>query len=284
MACLVHDPHYRSLFHAVVNELRNENRVPVPILRNMPNKCCTCKDIDKLMLMSVLMYDTYTLKNLQKLINQIDRDKKTNPLLVLSLNRLENFIKENRGPAPKIPESDIDMRESRHSDFESEDGTRMDTGKRKSKREKKPPKPLKSGTFLFLPYKFEEQPKSGLPLETAKKLQRGRFLGRNKYIASIEEQHNVCINMITAKTSEQIKHTLNNAKAGIGNVKIHNQEDLTDKEDGEWILVREKKKEDQINTTDFEVLLNELKNRWDSFLKVRKRKREEDHNKHRNKK
>jgi hypothetical protein len=232
------------------------------------------------MLISVLIHDNYNLKNLQNLIDQINRDKTTNPLLVLSLNRLENFIKENRGPAPEIsePKLDIYTRKNRHFD------TRMDTGKRISKQQKEPPKPLKSGTFVFLPYKFEEQPKSIILLVNAKKLQRGRFIGRNKYLASIEKQHNVYINMLTITTTEQIRHTLNNAKAGIGNVKIHNQEDLTDKEDGEWILVRQKKNEDQTNTTDFEALLNELKNRWDSFLNVQKRKSERDHNEHRNKK
>jgi hypothetical protein len=214
------------------------------------------------------------LKKLQNLINRINQDKKTNPKLVLSLNRLENFIKENRSSVLQTSTSDIDMRETRHSFSEFEDETRMDTRKRIPIKQKKPIKPLKNGTFLFLPYKFEDKPKSYILMKSAKKLQCGRFIGRNKYIASLEQQHNVCINMITLTTTEQIKQTLSNARAEIGNVKIHNQKDLTEIEDGEWILVRQKKGENQENTTDFEALLDELKNRWDSFLKLQKRKSE----------
>lgn len=273
MACLVHNSRYRSLFHGVVNELRHENRTPLSVLRNMPHKCCTCTDIDKLILISVLIHDKEKLHNLEKLINQINRDKSTDPKLVLALNRLENFIKENRGPVPLISTTNVETHEIRPRLISiSDDDAPMDTERPIVKKQKKPPKPLKNGTFIFLPYKFEDQPKSDVLLVAAKTLQRGRFFGRNKYIQTIEEQHHVCINMITSKTTEQIKLTLENAKAGTGNVTIHNKEDLLG-DDGEWILVRQKKNEDP---TDFEALFNELKNRWDGFLKVQKRKIELD--------
>lgn len=277
MACLVHDVRYRSLFHGVVNELRNEKRISIPMLRNMPNRCCTCNDIDKLTLISVLLHDKDNLKNLQNLISQVDRDKTTNPKLVLSLNRLENFIKENRGPLsePSQPEANIrnsrsPSRESRSSSSSRHDDV-METDKPKPK---KPVKPLKNGTFLFLPYKFEVKPKHGSSLEAAKKLQRGRFLGRNKYIQSIEKEHNIRINMLTPTTSEQIKQALTSAKAGTGNVKIHNPEDFKDEEEinGEWILVRQKSIKNPADTAVLETVLTELKNRWDRFLKVQKRK------------
>jgi hypothetical protein len=272
MACLVHNPHYRSLFHAVVNELRNEKRTSVHILRNMPNKCCTCKDSDKLTLRSVLIHDTDKLINLKKLYDQIERDKQGNPKLVLSFNRLENFIKENRG-IESIVSLTIDRQRSSSNDSSSESGSRspMDTGRPIFG--KKAKKPLKNGTFLFLPYKFDDKPTDDSLLVVAKNLQRGRFIGRNRYIASLEKQHNVCVNMITSKTTEQIARTLQNAKAGIGNVKIHNQNDVSKEENGEWILVRQKKEMGkQADTTDFEELLDELKNRWDRFLKIKKRK------------
>ncbi len=268
MACLVHNSRYRSLFHAVVNELRHENRTPLSILRNMPRKCCTCTDIDKLTLISVLTHDKEILRNLEKLIDQINQDKKNNPKLVLALNRLENFIKENRGPVPTISTTDVEMRDCMS---ESGDDISMDIKRLIVRKQEKPPKTLKNGTFLFLPYKFADEPNSSVLLAVAKKLQRGRFLGRNKYIKTTEKQHNVFINMITSKTTEQIKLTLKNARAGIGNVTIHNKEDLSE-DGGEWILVRQKKNADQTNTTDFEALLSELKDRWDSFLKVQKRK------------
>jgi hypothetical protein len=279
MTCLVHNPRYRSLFHAVVNELRNEKRTPVPMLRNMPNKCCTCNNTDKLTLISVLIHDQNNLKNLQNLINQINRDKKTNPKLVLSLNRLENFIKENRDSTPIPSTVDIDVDETHYSFSESDGDAPMNIRKRISRKQKKRTRPLKNGIFLFLSYKCEDIPKSD-----TKKLQRGRFLGRNKYIVFIEKQHDVRINMITATTTEQIKLTLTNAKAGIGNVKIHKQEDLKEGEDGEWILIRQKKSKDPTTPTDFEAVLNELKKRWDSFLNVKKRKIEIDDDEYPNKK
>jgi hypothetical protein len=280
MACLVHNPRYRSLFHAVVNELRTENRTPMYMLRSMPNKCCTCKDIDKLILISVLLNDKDKLINLKNLINQIDRDKQDNPKLVLSLNRVENFIKENRSLTTNSSATDVSQTtENDSSASESEEHSPMDTGKPVlKKKNQKPTKPLKNGTFLFLPYNFEDKPNCGSLLEVAKKLQRGRFIGRNGYIASLEKEHNVCINMITSKTTEQITATLKNAKEGTGNVKVHNQKDVTDEENGEWLLVRQKKKDEEpTDATDFEALLDELKARWDSFLKIKKRKNEEEH-------
>ncbi|CAF2848858.1 unnamed protein product [Rotaria sp. Silwood2] len=289
MACLAHNPHYRSFFHAVVNELRNEKCMPVSILRNIPRQCCTCNNLDNETLINVLIDDKDKLINLKKLIDQIDRDKKTNPKLVLSLNRLENIIKKYRIlDSNLLSTSTVDNHVSKlHDDSsESEDDHRMDIGRRRiiSRKRTKSPKPLKNGEFLFLPYKFDNKPKLRLALDSAKKKQRGRFIGRNGYISSLEKDHHVCINMITSKTTEQIKKTLENAKAGVGNVKIHNQKDLSEQQDGEWILVRQKKDEKQANTIDFETLLDELTNRWESFLTIQKRKREDENEEYPNKK
>ncbi|CAF4878436.1 unnamed protein product [Rotaria sp. Silwood1] len=108
-------------------------------------------------------------------------------------------------------------------------------------------------------------PNNDVALEAVKKSQRGRFIGRHGYIALLEEQYNVHINMITPETSAQITKTLENAKAQQGSVTIHNRIDLSEGDEGEWILVRPKICEKQADTVDYEVLLDELTNRWKSF-------------------
>ncbi|CAF1121999.1 unnamed protein product [Rotaria sordida] len=290
MACLVHNSRYRSLFHAVINELRNEKRMPASILRTMPRQCCTCNNVDNQTLINVLIDDKDKLINLKNLINQIDRDKKSNPKLVLSLNLLENIIKENRILDSKLlSTSTVDNHISKLDDdndsSKSEDDHRMDIGRRRiSRKRTKSPKPLKDGKFLFLPYKFENKSDFSLSVDASKTKQRGRFIGRNGYITSLEKQHHVCINMITSKTTEQVTKTLKNAKAGIGNIKIHNLQDLSKQDDGEWILVRQKKGENQTNTVDIETLLDELTNRWESFFNIQKRKHEDEEEEYPNKK
>ncbi|CAF1283872.1 unnamed protein product [Rotaria sordida] len=267
MACLVHHSRYRCLFHAVVNELRNEKRIPVPILRNMAHQCCTCSNLDNQTLISVVIDDKDKLINLQKLIDQIHRDKKDNPKFILSLNLLENFIKENRV-----------------SDSNLLSTSTIDTGIPIFLKINKPPKPFKNGKFLFLSYKFEIKPSIHVPLEAIKQSQRGRFIGRKGYITSLEEQYNVCISMITPKTTAQVIKTLENAKAGKGSVTIHNRIDLSEGEDGEWILVRPKKSEKQVNTIDFAALLDELINRWKSSAIKYEHKKEVENEESQNKK
>ncbi|CAF2875877.1 unnamed protein product [Rotaria sp. Silwood2] len=277
MACIVHNSRYRCLFHGVVNELRNEKRIPVTILRNMPRQCCTCNNLDNQTLISVVIDDTEKLISLKNLIDKINRDKKDNPKLILPLNRLENFIQENRVLASNLLSTSIidnETNKSHNSLSESQENLSIDTGRRKFRKQIKPPKPLQNGRFLFLPYKFETQPRIDVESEVVKKLQRGRFIGRNGYIASLEEKYNVYINMITPETTAQIRKTLENAKAGKEAVTIHNRIDLSEGEDGEWILVRPKKCEKQANTIDFEALLDELTNRWKNFPIKREHKNE----------
>ncbi|CAF3692714.1 unnamed protein product [Rotaria sp. Silwood1] len=289
MTCLAHNLRYRSLFHAVINELRNEKCISAPILRSMPRQCCTCNNLDNETLINVVIDDKDKFINLKKLINQIDRDKNINSKLSLSLNRLENIIKTNRIlDSNLLSTSTVDNHINKcHDDStESDDDVRMDIDRRRkiSRKRTKSPKPLKNGEFLFLPCKFDNNPQFTLAPETAKEKQRGRFIGRNGYIESLEKEHHVYINMITFKTTEQIKKTLKNAKAGVGNVKIHNQKDLSEEQDGEWILIRQKKIEKLANTNDFQTILDELTNRWNSFLKIKKRKREDENDEHPKKK
>ncbi len=279
MTCLVHNPRYRSLFHAVVNDLRHEKRTPLPILRKMPNQCCTCNDIDKLTLISVLINDKDNLNNLKKLTDQIDQDKQNNPKLVFALNRLENFIKENRSDfTPNLPPT-VSRENSISASNDSMDFDKPSSRKQRKPSPRKKRKPLKNGTFLFLPYQFGDKLSSNSLISGAKKLQRGRFIGRHGYIATIEKQHAVCINMVTSSTTERVTETLKNAKEGIGNITIHNRKDILENDDGEWVLVRPKKGgAKKTNKTDFEALLDDLQDRWDSFLTIRKRKNEEEEN------
>ncbi|CAF3766548.1 unnamed protein product [Rotaria sordida] len=277
MACLAHNSYYRYLFHAVVNELRNENRIPTCKLRNISRQCCTCNNFDNQTLTTVVIDDKNKLISLENLIDQIDRDERSDPKLILSLNRLKNFIKEYRILDTNILSTLTVDNEITHETKSESEGSKMDIGSPLCTDKTKLTKPLKSGKFLFLPYKFENKSNTDASLEVAKKLQRGRFIGHNGYIASLEKQHNVCINMITPKTTTQVKRTLESAKLGIGNVPIHNRTDLSEIGNGEWILVRQKKKNrDKSNTVDFETLLDDLTDRWSIFLTIRKRKFDEE--------
>ena len=267
MACLVHNTHYRSLFHAVVNELRKENRIPVSTLRNMPRQCCTCNKLDNQTRIDIVIDDKDKLIHLKNLINQIDRHKQQNSELIFSLNRLESFIQDNR----KSYSNALSTSTVNNFPLDSEQSLTMNTEELISKCKIQLPKSLRNGRFLFLPYKFERKPRSANLLRKAKRLQRGRFIGRNEYIKSLESQYDVIISMVTPETSVQMKTTLSNAEAGIGNVKIHNQNDLAEGEDGEWIFIRRKKSDDQTNTFNFEALMDELKHRWDNFLKINQR-------------
>ena len=272
MTCLVHNPRYRSLFHGVINDFRNEKRIPVPALRSMPNSCCTCENINTLTLVSVLLHETDTLKKLTRLDEQIRRDRITNPKLVLAYNRLENYIKENRQPAAII----------RQTSSSSNEGSSENTDIRRAKKPKKSPKTLKKGVFLYLPYVFEDRLNSD-ELQSAKQLKRGRFFGREKYLASLEKEHDVSINMITSSTSEQITVTLEHAKAGLGNVSIHNPNDLSN-EEGEWIFIGPGKEHDKNEEIDFNSVIKELKTRWHGFLTKKRRNNDCDEEKQPHKK
>lgn len=242
----------------------------------MPRKCCTCTDIDKLTLASLCIDDKDNLKKLQNLVDQVNRDKTSNPNIVLSLYQLGNFIKENCTSAPQ-PSSTVSNTNRSPSPIMAHASDRLGKNRKQKLRnpKKETVKSLKGGTLLFLPYKFEEKPKYGVAMEAAKQLQRGRFLGRNKYIVSVEKEHHVRINMITPGTSAQIKQALTNAKEGKGNIKIANEDDYKtegDEENGEWIFIRSKTNRTEVDVTAFVAVITELKKRWNDFLKIQKRK------------
>ncbi|CAF3685445.1 unnamed protein product [Rotaria socialis] len=277
MTCLVHNARYRGLFHAVVNELRNENRIPVNVLRTMPHQCCTCANVDNQTLITVILDGKDKLINLKKLTDQIDRDKNGNPKLIQSLNKLENFIRENRTSDSNLL-FNIELDNNSEHDSSSSSESVIPVKVRPSKPKTKPKKIAKTGKFVFLPYKSEDLLQETLPVDDKKRLQRGRFIGRKGYIATLETQHDVYINMITSSTSEQIAKMLRNAKKGVGNVKLYNQKDLPENENGEWILVRPKNSKGQIkkDIDDLDELLKEITDRWERSMEIKKRKSEEE--------
>ena len=357
MSCLTHDKRFCSSFHNIINELRNENRTLVSILRSMPSKCCTCNDETKETIESVIMKEENQLIKLQNLIERVNREKPSNSKLVLSLNRFENLIEKNRAPAPVLSvenhekitkghvpnkrgikpkhivfgssssdsntssdsdndvpkkcqtkvvlrqsssdssssDSDNDSPKKRqtklvlrrsssqsNSSLDLDDVIPMETSKPIVKRGKqqnqKKSKPIKNGTFLFLPYTSKGKTASNKTdslLEVAKALQRNRFIGRNGHIALLQKQYDVHINMITRKTSKQITEALENAKQGFENLKICNQNEsiaMADKQEGEWVLIRSKKPQKETKTDNFEQLLDDLTNRWETCLTIKKRK------------
>jgi hypothetical protein len=296
MSCLAHDKRFRSSFHNIINELRNEKRMPVSILRIIPSKCCTCHEENKEPIEPVIMKEENQFVKLTNLIERVNREKQTNPKLILSLNRFENLIDKNRVSAPVLSESSAVQKQNESnsssadssSSSDSEDITPMEISKppvryRKKQKQKvqKPPKPIKNGTFLFLPYAREGKTgrkESNSLIDVAKTLQLSRFIGRNGHIAVLEKQYGVRINIITPKTSEQVTKALENAKNGLDKLTIHNKKTsmtMAEKQEGEWVLIRSKKPQNQTNTTDIEQLLDDLTNQWETCLKIRKRKSDE---------
>ncbi|CAF1162875.1 unnamed protein product [Adineta steineri] len=308
MSCLTHDKRFCSIFHNIINELRKENRTPLSILRTMPRKCCTCNDE---IIKHAIVKDKNKLDILKNLIERINREKQPNPKLILSLVRFQNLIEENRTPLAVLPVEEKTTIDESHPDStsssfktqikpikihwdlssSSKDTTPMETSKsavirKQDKKCSKRSKSIKCGTFLFLPYTFEgktARKKSDSLVDVAKVLQRNRFIGPDGHVAILEKQYDVRINMITPKTSEQITDALENAKKGLENLTIHNQNksiEMSKQKEGEWVLVRPKKPKDQINTADFEKVLDDLTDRWERSLKVEKRKCDKTDNSH----
>ncbi|UJR37243.1 hypothetical protein I4U23_029952 [Adineta vaga] len=282
----------------------------------MPYKCCTCKEQVDEVIKPIILDELCNSIKLNDLIKKINREKELDAKLLLSMNRFQKLVVEN---LPKVvvdkslESQDSVVEESENkpkrivldsssnsdsSSSESEDITPMDTSKfvvvysrgkslshserRGKTKVKKPPKSIKSGTFMFLPYIFKDKKakRNQDPLiEVAKSLQRSRFINKNGHFHVLEDQYNARINMITKKTSKQIIGALESAKQGLENLKIYNKKEtleISAKEDGEWILVRSKKQPSQTNTNNIDDLLEEITNRWMSTLTIEKRKCNDD--------
>ncbi|CAF5203773.1 unnamed protein product, partial [Rotaria magnacalcarata] len=76
-----HDKRFRSSFHSVINELRNEARTPVSILQTMPRQCCKCNDENQQTVEPAVMKEQNELPKLKQLIERINRENQTNPKL-----------------------------------------------------------------------------------------------------------------------------------------------------------------------------------------------------------
>jgi hypothetical protein len=211
-----------------------------------------------------------------------------NSKLISSFNRFAITIDENRGPAPVLAESLSVQKQEESCSSDDEDITPMEISKpsvryRKKQNQKiqKPSKPIKNGTFLFLPYPHEAKTgrkNSNSLFDVAKTLQRSRFINPKGHIGVLEKQYGVRINMITPKTSQQITEALENAKKGLDQLTIHNSKKsltMSEQQEGEWVLIRAKKPAHQTDATDIEQLLDELTNRWETCMNIRKRGNDE---------
>ncbi|CAF1326015.1 unnamed protein product [Rotaria sordida] len=306
----VHDKRFRSSFHSVINELRNEKRMPLSILQSMPRQCCTChNENEEIIEIRVITNEENELTKLKNLIERVNQEKQANPKLILSLNILENLIEKNRSSIPLSSKpSSIKKQKRRKPSFDhsnssssssSDDSSSSSSSTTSSSslssitsssssssttsssssdaNHKTSMKPIKNGTFLFLPYTLDHKTKkrnSDSLLEVAKELQCKRFIGPNGHFSLLEKQYNVRINMITSNTSKQVTDALENAKKGLENLKIRNQEETMGKSEnleGEWVLIRSKKSQNQTKPDDIEQVLDDLINRWENCLKVKKR-------------
>ncbi|CAF2196477.1 unnamed protein product [Rotaria magnacalcarata] len=273
MSCLVHDKRFRSSFHSVINELRNEARTPVSILQTMPRQCCKCNDENQQTVEPAVMKEQNELPKLKQLIERINRENQTNPKLVLSLNLLISFIEKNRSPTLVSSKQNSSSSSNSDSSTGSEDNSPMDVsrpiftrggkpGRKTLKPNRNTPKSfekIKSGTFVFLPYvgqvKKKEKHKSCYEI-LANHLQLQRFMSRNGHIPQLEKQY-----------------------GGFENLKIHNHlETIQNAEQklGEWVLIRSKKTQKETKPADVQQALEDLMNRWESCLKVEKRERDDD--------
>ena len=325
MSCLVHDKRFRSSFHSIINELRNEKRMPLSIIQTMPRKCCSCNDETKDIIESLVIKEENQFIHLKHLIERINREKQANPKLILSLYRLQNLIEKyqfsdpvllksssiekqkhlssssghascfmtSKDESSKNNETEKDHKSTAGEDscsLDVEDSTPMDIytpiakcEKQKRRRKRKSSTLIKDGTFLFLPYTVENgiEKNSDSLVELAKTLQLHRFITRNGHFPLLEKEYDVHINMMTSKTSKQVTKALENAKIGFENLTIHNRKEsmaMSEKLAGEWVLVRSKKVRHETTTINMEQLFDDLINRWENCLKIKKRKQDEEDN------
>ncbi|CAF4538616.1 unnamed protein product [Rotaria sp. Silwood2] len=188
----IHHKRFRSSFHSVINELRNEKHMAISFLRTIPRQCCTCHDENEETIEPIVVIkeenELIKLKNLTERVNQ---EKQTDSKLILSLNILKNLIEKNRCSTPLSSEShSIKKQKQRNLSFNrssssssSKDSSPSSSSTNSSSPSdsdhKTPRKSIKNGTFLFLPYNFDHKAKTGRSdnlLEVAKELQRKQFI------------------------------------------------------------------------------------------------------------
>lgn len=284
MSCLTHDKRFRSALHSIINELRNENRTSTSVLRTMPKTCCTCADEitdDNEILMTK---NDHQIVKLKDLIERIQRNKQIDTKLILSLNRFVQLIEQNR-TAMAVPSETTSVQEHviMKSASDSEDDAPMDTsrlrirGRKKDTKTSQNMKPIKSGTFVFLPYKSngnDPRKSADIYLNMARTLQRNRFLARHGPVSSLESKHQVRVNMITKKTSDPVLQALENAKKSLNKLTIHDKDEslaLSETQPGEWVLIRPKNSTKKSQTVDMDKALDDLTSQWEKCFTLGKR-------------
>lgn len=91
MVCFVHDRRFLSQFHAIVNKLRKTNQFTTNTLRQLPNRCCSCREKQQ------TLVDT----ELQPLLTTLDFDALQRICIILDLKQC---LKTNVSslPSPSI--------------------------------------------------------------------------------------------------------------------------------------------------------------------------------------
>lgn len=290
MSCLAHSKRFRSSFHSIINELHKEKRLPVDILRTVPQKCCTCqKSEDAVAEPSKTEEGDASMRKLGQLNEQVFGVAEVKDKLILSLIRFNHLIHANRNqplstgvesqaaPEERSPAMSFGRDSSPSSSSSSSESPRKK--KLQIRKQTNKSKPIKSGVFVYLPYLTKsttQGQKSGYLMDVARKMQLNRFLGRNGHLVALEKQYNARLNIITPKTSKEVSAALENAKKGLEQLTIHKAVEslaLSAKYDGEWVLVRPKQQPKSSKIPDLDQLLDELTNRWGNCLTIGKRSR-----------
>ena len=140
----------------------------------------------------------------------------------------------------------------------------------------RPPKPIKKGTFIFLPYKCKFLDKNRITdhlMQVARAMQLSRFFSRADDLSEWETKYNASIHMLTSKSSARMNQALENAKKGLDKLTIRDRDAsvaTSEEQAGEWVLVRPKTMAASKNVDE---LLNDLTDRWEKCLTVEKRQR-----------
>lgn len=292
MPCLAHNKRFSSCLHAIANELRKEERVPISIIRSLPRQCCTCQDNESDTIDLVPMNendDDYQWMKVQNVRERINKIEPKDNHLIRSFNRLEKIIREYRAEIPMVTaepnliETNRKFRNrQRKNERSSSTSSLSDMESEKSESKKKEakknghPKKIKQGTFVFLPFtrKTTNKRNSGKGdslLAVALSQQLKRFLGQKAHFGLLEKQFKMKIHVITPQTSPHINQALEDAKLGMTKLTIHNNKDAlsaSETEPGVWVLIRPKSAK---VVEDMNNVLEEITKRWSSCLTIEKR-------------
>ena len=124
--------------------------------------------------------------------------------------------------------------------------------------------PITSGDLIFLPFRFE---KPQILSTKTKKHQMGKFLVKSDQIKSLRRQYSVTINLLTEKSSQPVRRTIQMARAGQGEFRM---ETVSIDEPGVWVLLRHEEKFSTTLEEDLSAVKGKLKEWWFDSLKGKK--------------